>query len=484
MIINDLDLGGDHPSPSPTVGQRIGDAFIVGSRTIIYPLGAQVETQDLTFIVTAWQALGGSAAMSMGALRYRLRQLEQLASNPDLQPVYIQFAATAQSGELNIATAQDGWYVIESLQIDYETFEPAGWARARMTVKQVAPATPSFLAARYDGAALASSYSAAATALISFPVGAFFIPQTTLSRTGGEGAVPSSSAPVPNPLPFARPGTIAALFTGGCRVYDTINTGTNPVPVAGGVFVNANWVEVKGTQHDFVGDCVVTNGLLLLLYASGQGFLPRTYLWNTSLGTPTWQLIGDVEYFDNAAGLGVVHDINLDRVGLQEVRVRIVAGNAAGNHALLKQKLLAGAYHVYDDNSALTQNHTAQYNRAWIPAAAYATGFTDSASSTVFPSNLAPTTASGYSAAQGSAAGSPIFGFLYQNAPTTAQGRLANTTEFDVGDTVGPVQGSAKLYGFFAVPYSGAVVLATAQGIVAPIFQQFKFDRTVRWVRG
>jgi hypothetical protein len=483
VIINDIDVGGAHPFAAPQVGQVIGDALIEGSRTIVWPRGRTVEKQDVTFWATAWQGSGGQAAGSFLALRYLLRQMEQMAGNPDLQPVYIQWAGTAQAGQYNVTTPHDGWYVIESVQPDYENFVVGGWVKVRMSVQMVASANPSSLGLLAAGAALSTSYSATAQQILAFPVGAANLPSQT-TRTGGEGVIPLSTFTGYNPMSFTPPGSVAGLFTGGCRVWDTINTGSNPVPVAGGTYVNANWVEVKGTQHDFAGDCVVTNGLQLHLYQVGQSGLPTVYLWNTSLGTPTWQQIGSVQYQDGSSNTGTLRSLDLGRVGLQEVRVRVRASTSGGHWTEFRNKLQAGCYHTYVEAQPLTQNMTNQLALVWSSAAVYATGFTDSASSTTFPSNLATTTVSGYAAAQGSASGSPIFGWLYQNAPTTAQGRLSTTSLFGYGDSVGPLQGSFKLYGFFVVPYSGAVVLATARGVVAPIFQQFLFDKTTRWVRG
>ena len=486
-IINDIDLGPSNPWPLWQQGQVMGSALIEGTRTIVWPRGATQIRMDVTFLVTAWQAIGGQAAMTFGAARYLIRQLEELAANPDLQPVYIQWTASGAAGAFNRADEHDGWYVIENVQPIYRRFILGGVVEVKLTVAQVAMAAPASLATWFSGAALTSNYTATAQSLIPFPVGSTVQPPTTGSRTGGEGIIPFSTSPVPNPVPFVRPGTVAALYTGGCRVWDTINTGTNPVPVAGGTFVNANWVEVKGTQHDFAGDCVVTNGLLLLLYQVGQANVPRVYLWDTSLGTATWHLISDGKYNDNAANAGTLREVNLDKLSLHEIRVRCVASTSTGNYSKFIHKLSAGGYHVYCESWPLTESETSQTNLALDSSAgvgAYATGFTDTTSSTTFPSNLATTTVSGYSAAQGSASGSPIFGFLYQNIPTTAQGRLVTTTQFALGDTAGPAAGSFKRYGFFAVPYAGAVVLATAQGVVAPIFQQFLFDKSVRWARG
>ena len=488
-IINDIDLGPSNPWPDWQQGQVMGSALIEGTRTIVWPRGATQVRMDVTFLVTAWQAIGGQAAMTFGAARYLIRQLEELAANPDLQPVYIQWTASGAAGAFNRADEHDGWYVIEHIQPNYRRFILGGVVETKLTVVEMAPTTPASLSTWYSGAALSSNYSATSTALIAFPVGSTQQPPTAASRTGGEGAIPITTSPVPNPLPFVRPGTIAALYTGGCRVWDTINTGSNPVPVAGGTYVNANWVEVKGTQHDFAGDCVVTNGLLLLLYQVGQANIPRVYLWDTSLGTATWHLIGDGKYNDNAANTGTLREVNLDKLGLQEVRVRCVASTSAGNYSIFRHKVPAGGYHVYCEAWPLTQGDTSQTNFAWDTSAgigAYVTGFTDTTSSTTFPSNLATTTVNGYSAAQGSASGSPLFGFFYQNIPTTAQGRLVSTTSFALGDTAGPASGSFKLYGFFAVPSAGVPdpTLVAQRALLAPLFQQFLFDKTVRWARG
>jgi len=112
VIANDLDFGGAHPFPAPQLGQTIGSALIEGSRTIVWPRGRTVEKQDVTFWATAWQGAGGQSASSYLALRYLLRQLEELAGNPDMQPVYIQWAGTGQSGQYNVATPHDRWYLI------------------------------------------------------------------------------------------------------------------------------------------------------------------------------------------------------------------------------------------------------------------------------------------------------------------------------------------------------------------------------------
>ena len=484
MIIGAIDVGGGHPFPMPTTGQTIGNALIEGSRTIVWPRGRIVEKQDVTFWVRAWNGLGGNSDGYL-AVRAMLAQLEELAGSPDLQPVYIQWAATAQSGQYNATTPHDGWYAVDNLQPDYSKFVVSGQVQVKMSASRAGAAAPSSLAAWYSGAALSSTYSATQSIVVAFPVGST-APATSGSRAGGEGSIPIATlaSAGPNPAPFVRPATIAGLYTGQVHVYDTINTGSNPVPTSGGTFVNSSWVEVFGTGHDFQGDCVITNGLLLLLYAVGSAPSPSVYFWNTSLGTPSWQLIGTIQYQDNAGNAGTVRAIDLDRVGLEEVRIRTRLSTSAGNWAMLKQKLQRGTYHAYCEFWPLSQANTSQLGLAWNAASAYATGFTESTSSTTFPSNLATTTTSGYAGAQASATASPIFGWLYQNIPTTAQGRLSSTSVFGLGDTSGPAQGSYQLYGFFAIPTTGAPSVATDRTTLAPIYSQYLFDRTVTWARG
>lgn len=455
MIVNDIDIGGGHPFPAPQLGQIIGNALIEGSRTIVWPRGRTVEKQDVTFWATAWQGAGGQAAGSYLALRYLLRQLEQLGGNPDLQPVFIQFAATAQSGQYNVTTPHDGWYVIENVQPDYANFVVGGLVKVRFTAQMVAPVTPSSLSTWFSGAALSSTYSGSATPLIGFPLGSTGQVPTTLSRTGAEGATPLSLNPIPNPVPFVR-GTITQLYDSCVRVLDTINTSSNPVPAAPG-FLNANWVQVYGTQHDFVGDCVVTNGLLLLLFQAGGTQLCTVNLWNTSLGTPGWSAVGVIEYFDNAIASGVLRELNLERVGLEEVRLRLRSATSAGNWAEVRLKLQRGRYDAVIQHQPLTQAATSGLSLSWGGLVnAPKIGFTESSAVDVAvnaPINLgAATSALGFGAVISQVANSPLLGWLYQNAPAF-QGAGQSSVTLGFGDSTSLAAGSFRTYGVFAVPF-------------------------------
>src|SRR6266496_2979273 len=83
--INDLDLGPSHPWPVPTMGQNLNTAM-GGADELVWSLGGSLGKQVGVGIgVNAWRALGGQSANSPAALELLLRQLEEVASNRDLQ---------------------------------------------------------------------------------------------------------------------------------------------------------------------------------------------------------------------------------------------------------------------------------------------------------------------------------------------------------------------------------------------------------------
>jgi hypothetical protein len=463
VIVNDLDLGGRPAQIHPRAGQAIGTARVVGDRTVAWADGGQLHGLDVAFSITAWQALGGQSAYSLGANRLLRGQLKELVLNPFLQPCYVQWAQTSE-GNPSYASrtdADDGWYLVSNLDWDAESYNGAGSIDAAMTVVQVAPSLPSSLAVWFSGGVLATTFTGTTSPVLGLPVGATLVPNQFAGRNGGEGLVGVATAvSTLNPCPFVRPPTIAGLFTGQCRVYDTINTSSNPVPVAGGTFVNANWVQIYGTQHDFVGDCVVTNGLLLLLYQVGQSGAPVVYFWNTSLTTPTWQQAGTVQYIDNGFAGSLLREINLDRIGLEEVRIQLRMSTGSGvNWAQFRQKLQRGCQHVYNEFLPLTQASTGGLFQWGCPAPlkiAYAdSGVVDVVAS---PNAMVPVSSlGGWSAAFSTAANGPLLGFLYQNPPTGGMGQSTGSTSIIYpADTTGPLQGVSRLYGFFVVPFVSA----------------------------
>lgn len=484
-IFNDIDPGPSHPWPTPQTGQATSTGMVAGSGEIVWSTGSMLEKHPaVAFGVSAWRGIGGQLAGSSAALALLVRQLEELGSNRDLQPVNVQWTSTAfGGGVLNAPEQHDGWYYLANMTPDYSTLM-GGFLVCKVDAFYVGPYTFSRFAVGYSGGQMSSSYSATPTPMISFPIGATLPPATASTRTGAEGAIPISVTTLTgvNPAPVVRPPTIAGLFTGVLKVFDTMNTGTNPVPSTATVFVDPNWVQVYGTKHVWAGDCVVTNGLWLLLFQVGQPGAPKVYFWNTSLGSPAWQYLGDIEYQDNSANVGTLREVALETLGWGEVRVRVVLSTSAGNYAKLRYTLPAGGYGGYVDFIPQTQTNTSLNALSWtiIGGGTYATGFTESTSSTTFPSNLATTAVSGYAGVQAAATASPIFGWFYQNTPTN-QGRLASTTIFGLGDSAGPAQGVVRRYGFWMLPTTGAPSVATDRTLVAPLFAQWLFRRTARW---
>lgn len=457
MIVDDIDLGPSHPWLGPQVGQQASSVIIEGSRTLVWARGRVVEREDVTFWAQAWQGVGGQPARSLGAIQYLVRQLEERASGAP-EPVYIQWSASAASGAYNVADAHDGWYVIEAVQPNYLSFLPSGFCQVKLTVSQVAVGAPASLSMRWNGGALASTYTTTPLPTISYPLGSTVQVPTALSRTGGEGTVPYSvlaSGSTINPALFVR-GTVAQLFQGGVRVYDTINTSSNPIPTSG-AFANANWVQVYSSNHNFVGDCVVTNGLLLLFFQVGLTASPRVYVWNTSLGTPTWAQVFDWQYYDNSISVGTLREVNIDRISLREVKIRTELSTANGNYANLFVKLFAGSYAAYVEYWPRTQANTAGLSML-ISAASAAkivwneNGPFDLGTNPV--TNLGVGTVYGFAGIFGQTANAPLYGFMYQNPPASGQPAGNSTTTVGFGDTSGPALNSFRLYGFWALPFT------------------------------
>ena len=278
----------------PVIQQDIAEVIIEGFGAVPFTHGFRAEKQTVSFQAKGWQALGGAAAFSLAATKYLLKQGEELAKNPDLQPVFIQWDATAMPNPaLNASDLHDGWYYIDSFEPDYQNYVVTGMVDVHMTVTEVAAAPPKRMALAYSGGALSSNFSGAATSFLTFPKNASVFEGGGYTRNGAEGALHCISAPLISPETFIPSGTVADWFKGGVHVYDTISGG-NAVPTSGGVIVNANWVEVFSPDHDFVGSCIVTNGLLLFNIQPGKFGQPSATLTQaeTSAGPKTCRWAG------------------------------------------------------------------------------------------------------------------------------------------------------------------------------------------------
>lgn len=481
---NDLDFGPSHAWLKTRVGQVVGTAHVEGKGAFVWSRGSTLEEQPVDLYVSPWQGLGGNAANTRASLMLLLRQLEELCSNSELQPIYIGWTTSAAPGAFSVADPHDGWYTVTLAQPNYRKYVVTGGVvTVPLTVSLVAPASPASLALSWTGAQLATAYSGGLTPPAGYVFGAYPIGSTAPAgtstppvRTGAEGVVPVSvtiPSSAPQPLPFVRPATVAGLYTGGCRVFDTVTAGGNPVNTAGGApTYNANWVQVYGTKHDFQGDCVVTNGLLLLLFSVGSFGAPSVYLWNTKLAPAAWQLQGQINYFDDATNGGAVREINLERVGLEQVKVRVTCSTSAGNWAKLVWRVRRAHYDASVEFWPLTQIATSGLGLSWGSLAnAAKIGWTESGAQDIAvsaPVNISAGTAGlGYAAVMSQAANSPLLGFLYQGlaAVPAQQGAGQSTTTFGFGDSTNLAAGSYRLYGIFAVPFATAPNLqAEAEG--------------------
>lgn len=203
-------------------GQVIGNVLIEGLETAVYGRGSIVRKQMVSFRLRGWQAMGGAAAGSQQATKYLVKQAEELAGNHDIQPVFIQWNATADPGaSLNAIESHDGWYLIDSFEPDYSDFIVSGIVTVRMTVTHVAPPAPRAVAISYMGGALTTNFSGPALNLVSLPVGSTAM-ESSFTRTGGEGVIPSVLSPVAVPEPVLLSSSLIQIFQGGVHLYDTI----------------------------------------------------------------------------------------------------------------------------------------------------------------------------------------------------------------------------------------------------------------------
>lgn len=456
-------------------GQAQGTALLGADGTAVWPTGGTPTQLVLDFWVEAWQALGGQSASSLGALRYLLQQLEELRVNWSLQPVYLQLFTTAQTSPIypSRADARDGWYSIDAFQADPETYNGRGACEATATLTRIAPGAPARSAMYWTGGALPSNFSgvSAAKPIVGFPLNSTSQPLTQISRTGAEGAIPltlnpiSAVQPAPfiQPLPFVLSATVADWWKGGCRVYDTGpgGIGSNAVPSPPGTF-NANWIRVYGSNHDFQGDMVVTNGLLLLVFQAGQSRACQVWLWNTAL-TPTvgWQQVADLQVADDAGNQGTLTGYSIQRVGLEEVRIWADLMPSTGHPQHVRIRMQRGRYDMRLDYRQWISGTTGNFygpnlNLIAAPKAIW----NDSAATdgAVGNTSLTPSTNAGWVAALVANSADPfLIGFLYQNQPVTAQPGQISSLAVPLGDsapfaTGGP--GALLTYGFWAVPFA------------------------------
>lgn len=453
MIINDLDPGWRPAHLLVSAGQAIARVQVYGGASQSFTTGQSPTGQDIRGWIEAWQALGGQSAQSIGALRLLRQQLRELADNPEMQPVLLQPAATAQPGMPSRADQNDGWYWISAFGYDPETYNQNGALELDLTFVRICSLSPASLKILYEGSALSSTYSSTPVVLVALPVGATAA-GTALSRVGGEGTVPLVVVPSagPNPVPIIPSATLANLWLGGVRCYDTVTAGSNAVPT-GGTFVHSTWVQVYGPDHDLTGDLVMTNGLVLFRF--NQGGTIDFWAWNTQ-GTPGWQQVGTIAYRDSGLNTGSVRTIDLERVGLRSSRAVVQLSTSAANFAQLAFDLDAGHPAASIEWKLLTEANTRGLGLELVLTTAVKAVVNESGAvdvATQGTTSLTPTAAAGWALGIGTTANQLLAGLLWQNPPNSGQPLAQSTTEMGAGETTGPAQGSFRTYGVFAVPY-------------------------------
>jgi hypothetical protein len=453
VILNDLDAGWRPARMLVAAGQNVGRNNVQGGRALAWSQGQNSTSQDMHAWLVAWNAIGGQNALTLPALRLVRQQLRELADNPDMQPVYLQLAATAQPGYPSRADMNDGWYYISAFGYDPETHVFNGAMEVDITVIDAGSSSPTSLKMLYEGAGLSTTYISTPVVLVALPFGGVG-PVVSLSRTGAEGAVPLIAVPSGgvNPVPFIPSSTLANLWVGGTRCFDTAAAGGNAVPT-GGAFTHASWYQIYGPDHNFSGDLVLTNGLLLLRF--NQAGSIDVYVWNTQ-GTPGWLSLGTLQYQDNSANIGTVRSIDLERISLRSSRVTAILSTTGGNFARVSVELDAGHYEALVEFQPLTQaaalSNALQLNLATtVKVVANESAIVDIV--TQAAASLAPTASTGWSVAISTTANQPLVGWLYQNAPDSGQPRASGTSTIGFGETTGPAQGTFRTYGLFAVPY-------------------------------
>ena len=458
MNINDLDLGWRPAHLLVSAGQAVARAQVFGAQSQSYTTGQSPTAQDVRGWVEAWQTIGGQNAQSLAALRLLRQQVRELADNPDMQPVLLQPAATAQPGFSSRADQNDGWYWISAFGYDPETYNQYGAQEVDLSFIRICALLPASLKMLYEGSALGSTYSAGTAVLIALPLGATGA-GTALSRVGGEGTIPLVVPPSagPNPVPIVASATLANLWKGGVRCYDTVTAGANAVDTTGigaNAFAHQTWVQIYGPDHDLTGDLVLTNGLLLFRF--NQGGTIDFYAWNTSLGTAAWQQVGTIAYRDSGLLTGSVRSIDLERVSLRSSRAVVQVSTSAANFAQLAFDLDAGHLAAAIDWKLLTEANTRGLGLELVLTTAIKAVANEAAAvdvATQGTTSLAPTAAAGWALGIGTTANQLLAGLLWQNPPNSGQPLAQSTTEMGAGETTGPAQGSFRTYGVFAVPY-------------------------------
>lgn len=461
-IINNLDLGA-HTTWNTPMSTRKGavwgattqELLVEGGQSIIFSKSGIIRKRTETIWIST------NPPDSTKVLRV-VRQLQELANNPNLQPVYIQWAS---GGGTVVIDPEDGWYTLESVTPDMEvSFD--GIVPVQIVVSYLSPGLASkALAVSYIGGPASIGWGGPNSNWLAYPLNSSGTP-FLVNRFGAEGYIPTSyQLPMSaiTPQPFIDSGTIGDLFKDRVAVYDTINTSSNPVPTGGG-YVNSNWIETLHPDHQFVGDCVITNGLLLLLCQAGTRGI-ALYFWN--INTSQWLQLGRLDGFDNNNSGGIfwiLQNITLGRISYQETSIALYFATSASNWLKIVLRVIAGANYVRCQATELSQtNKIFQLLQLTSTVVNPKVTYHDSAildnslsleQNKVLP--LSGTLNFGYSSCFANSSSLPcVFGWLYLDNTIQSNQGFAASNGIGLGDSMlSPIINQSKFFGFFIAPFS------------------------------
>jgi hypothetical protein len=468
MKISQLDLGGRPVVIVPHGGMGVDTAVIAGDLEIPFAVAGTSVKVDVQFWVEAWQSLGGENALSIGALRYLIAQLEQLRTNRNMQPVFVRFFGTDQPTPMYPSRndVNDGWYYIESLDVDRESWNLAGalQASATLTRKATTTAPLSILAEGPTMVELSPPQGIwlfGPSALLPAPVGAT-VPisandATIFSRVGAEGTIPivGDFDTAPNPAPIIASATPADLFKGGVKVFDTVTQGGNAIVSDGSAAHNSRWLQILGRQPLLTGDVILVNGLVMLRV--NQGGEIEFWAFNTELTPDAWQQVCFIRYRDSSLNTAVVKTIAFQRIRPTSSVLRVMMATSVGHQAEFEIELDSAQRTVGFRMRPRTENNTRGLGLCLVATTAFkivanATNVVDVA--TQGTTNLPTTVEQGHTLAIGTTTNQMIFGIFYEgNVPDTGMPLAQSTTELGIGETAQPLRERTIRYGFWAAPF-------------------------------
>lgn len=468
MIIRNLDLGGRAPTIVPHGGINMDSAGAAGGGSASWPVSGSLVKVDVQFWIEAWQARGGQSAGSLGAVRYLAAQIEELRVNPLMHPFYVRWFVTAQGGAMypTRVDMNDGWYMIDSLDIDRESWNFQGAYQATGTMTKVAPAN-SPMSVFHEGPDVFSLsfpdaiWSFSPSIIVPAPVNSSTPPSEggpALVRVGAEGTiqVPDGFTGIITPMPIVPSSNPSDFYLGGVTIYDTITQGGAAVPTDG-TAAHATWLQaLAADQHYIQGDLVLTNGLILFRFNVGGGI--DFYCFNTELAPDAWQKVGVVAYRDSGLNTAVVRGLRISECSFGRSRVVVTLNTSAGAFADIEFELGAGQYIGWAGWKPRTEDNIRGLGlelvlTTAIKVVANAANVVDVA--TEGTTNLPSTTEAGFTVAIGTTTNQVLCGVAYELAvPNSGMPLAQSTTEIGVGETTSPAQGRTRRYGFWAAPYA------------------------------